>query len=71
MTNKQITSLGDIFYINGMRTKVKIIGSPESSYPFCKIVKRGPTSKYKRGRKVHIWRGILHKTQKKKYRKKE
>ena len=67
MTDKQITLIGDIFYINGARTKVEIIGSPMSSYPFCKVLKKGPHSKYKRGRRVHIWRGILHRTQKRKY----
>lgn len=71
MTEKQITLLYDVFFINGARTRVEIIGSPDKPYPFCRILNRGPYSKYKRGQKTHIWRGILHRTQKRKYRRKQ
>ena len=60
---KQILEIGDIKYLSGSTTKVKIIGNEDTLYPKCEILEAYENSKYfKRiGMKFRISRQILYK----------
>jgi hypothetical protein len=53
-------NIGDIYYVSGGSTKVEIVGNPDARNPLCLIHERGEKSKFKIGRKYHIYSGILY-----------
>lgn len=56
----RIINIGDIFYLGGWRTKVKVINNPELRFPTCEILEIGKQSRYKIGQKVSISRAVLY-----------
>ena len=59
-TKRTVLKYGDHKYVQGSRTKVKVIGGFEHKEPLCEILETGPTSKYLVGDIVDIPRNILY-----------
>jgi len=51
---------GEIRYVSGSKTKVKIIGELKSPYPLCRVLALGERSVFKVGEVKKIYRRILY-----------
>ena len=53
--------VGDIRYLSGFSTKIKILRNPDHKFVYCEIIEVSPHSNHKTGDKTHIMRKILWK----------
>jgi hypothetical protein len=51
---------GDIRYVSGTGTKVKIINGVDRMYPLCEVLEVGKESRFEIGQKVNIFCKILY-----------
>ena len=60
---KRIISIGDVYYLLGYTTKVRVIDNSDHRYPDCEVLEVAPRSKFKVGDKKKISRLILYSEQ--------
>ncbi len=58
---RQIISIGDIFYYLGRKTKLKVIENPDNDKPTCEVLECTKNSKFNIGDQVKIDRRSLFK----------
>lgn len=52
--------IGDVFYLMGSNTKVKIVGKVETTDPECEILEASASSKFTPGQVTRIFNQVLY-----------